>query len=449
MRWRRLGLAAAVFLSGCAVYHARPLRKPALAALKAPSRARLRAAASHLPRPLAPLKLDFRKPLTGAELGIISVLANPALRALRARDRVANAQAFNAGLLPDPVIDYAALRPYGPNTAGHTTSLAYGFLWDLSALLTHGATVRKARFHARSVEAQVAWQEWVMANRTRMAAIHLYWLRRERAVTQAVLPLWHRADRMLAADVARGVVTPARFALWARQYLTVHAQACRLARAATGARLALNADLGLGPAARPWLAAPHGPPPPRAGAATLFRRARTHRLDLAALAAAYHSAQQGVLQAVLNQYPQLSLGLAGARNTSGITSAGIQIGLVLPIFTGNRGQIAIARARRLAAFRDYVARLAHARAQIYALRARVASLYREMRATRARDHRLRRLVRHLHRAHVRRDIGLLRLLRIAGPATSALEQDMAIADRYAQARVALQTATGTPWRLSR
>ncbi|MDA8390418.1 MAG: TolC family protein, partial [Gammaproteobacteria bacterium] len=251
MRSCWLALAVAILLPGCAQYHARPLRKPALAALKAPSAAQLRAQALRLRAPFAVTRLDFRKPLTGTELGIISVLANPALRALRAHDRIAHAQVFNAGLLPDPVIQYQALRPYGPRSAGRSTSLADGFLWDLSALVTHAATVRVARFHARSVEAQVAWQEWVMANRTRIAAIHVYWLRRQRALALATLPLWRRAHRWLAADVRSGVVAPARLVLWQAAYQHARAQTWRLARAATIARMALDADLGLPPATHP------------------------------------------------------------------------------------------------------------------------------------------------------------------------------------------------------
>src|ERR1700687_2090637 len=48
------------------------------------------------------IKLDFSKPLTAEELRVIAVLVNPTLKALRAKEGVARAQVFDAGLLPNP-----------------------------------------------------------------------------------------------------------------------------------------------------------------------------------------------------------------------------------------------------------------------------------------------------------------------------------------------------------
>ncbi len=445
MRIPALALALAI-LSGCAAYQAKPLRAPALAALKSPSHRALAAAARTLRVPgLVSLPLDFRKPLTGKDLGVIAVIANPSLRALRARERIARAQVFAAGLLPDPVVQFSALKPYGVGSAGRSLALSDGFLWDLSRLVTRSTDIRMARERAASVRYNVAWREWVAANEARLAARQVYWLGAEWRIARKASALLGNHDQVLARDAHRRLIGDRQLLFFqaAQDALRMKAQA--LHRALKAARITLNGQLGLPPWATLRIARPTRLRGVAGAPRSLFHRAVSRRLDLVALVAAYHSADQALLRAVLDQYPRLSLGAAGARNSSGLSEAGLQLSVVVPLFNANRGAVAIARARRAALFKDYVARLAEARAQIYQLDAAQASLDRELAGLKGRRTRLARTARAAGTAWTAHALGLVSYLTLMQELTAVELKMTALRLSRAATTLALVTATARPW----
>ncbi|MGH8737492.1 MAG: TolC family protein, partial [Burkholderiales bacterium] len=89
--------------------------------------------------------------------------------------------------------------------------------------------------------------------------------------------------------------------------------------------------------------------------------------DLLALAAGYRSQEERFRAAVLAQFPALNVGLTRARDTSNLYTQGIGITLSLPIFDGNRGNVAIERATRRRLHDEYRQRLNDAAAEVYAL----------------------------------------------------------------------------------
>lgn len=102
---RVLSIALSTALvGGCSGYAPSPLDDGRTdSALSAPNRQELSRDAIQLRHPrIAPITLDFSKPLTSDELAVIAVLVNPDLKAMRAKAGVADAQVFDAGLLPDP-----------------------------------------------------------------------------------------------------------------------------------------------------------------------------------------------------------------------------------------------------------------------------------------------------------------------------------------------------------
>lgn len=88
------------------------------------------------------------------------------------------------------------------------------------------------------------------------------------------------------------------------------------------------------------------------------------RLDLQALRAGYGAAEADLHKAVLEQFPNLSLGLAYARDTSDNKTLGPAIGFTLPLWNRNRGGIAVAKATREQLHAEYAARLFQTRAEI-------------------------------------------------------------------------------------
>jgi outer membrane protein TolC len=380
------GLCALAASAGCTLYHAQPLEDRELQAVLAPpDRAALERAAPLLMHPrLPPMALALDQPLTPDELAVVSVLANPDLRALRLQQGVADAQVFASGLLPDPQLglgrDRVASAPDATYSAAWAGSLA---LDVLGPLVTRGAERAAAQAHASSVRLDIAWAEWTTAGQARLLAVRLHYQRLAAGLARSAAAT---ADRALARSLAAGERRDLKAdEIELRRIAATDAAARSLAaeRDADATRLELNRMLGFPPLAPLVLAPPpalnawHG-----ADAAALFTVARIARLDLKALAADYDSQQAVVRRAVLGQYPRVALTLNRARDTSRVYTSGQAVGLDLPLWNRNRGVLRIADADRARLRAEYAARLHQARADIAAL---VAALELDERARAARE----------------------------------------------------------------
>jgi outer membrane protein TolC len=357
--WPATGLLAAGLLAGCAAYHPQPLATD----IAAPDAA-LPALAATVDRPfLTPQPVDLAAPLTPNALAVIAVLENPDLKALRTRAAVADAQAFAARLLPDPSVSLGADKILsGPDAF---TALAAQVGADLSMLRTRAAQRAKDKALGAQVRADIAWAEWQTACNARLQGARVSSLSAQLPLAQksaaATQSLYDRAARA----VARGDV--ARVDLDARRLAALDAAATLrgVERDLAAARLELNRMLGLAPDTTLQLArpeAPSGTPPAEA----LTQLALARRLDLAALRKGYDAAEADARLAVIQQFPNFSLTLAGARDTSDNRTVGGQIGFTLPLWNRNRGGIAVAQATRAQLRAEYDARLFQTRADIAA-----------------------------------------------------------------------------------
>ncbi|MDE1948303.1 MAG: hypothetical protein KGI35_06790, partial [Burkholderiales bacterium] len=118
--WSRLPapLVLCLAFAGCASYH--PLPLPAASALPAQTQAlRVDTAGLALPE-LARRKVDLDGPLDIEAVAALAVLNDPRLRLARDARGVAQAQAFAAGLLPDPQFSASRDLPQGDTAATST-----------------------------------------------------------------------------------------------------------------------------------------------------------------------------------------------------------------------------------------------------------------------------------------------------------------------------------------
>jgi hypothetical protein len=99
---------ASAFLTACQTYEPAPLgERPELLS----DVAALTISPSDLPLPeLGAHRFDPSAPLDMDEIAMIAVVNNPDLKAMRGQLGVAEAQAFAAGLLPNPQFSFAATR---------------------------------------------------------------------------------------------------------------------------------------------------------------------------------------------------------------------------------------------------------------------------------------------------------------------------------------------------
>lgn len=359
--WMRLVPLA--LLASCASYRPSPLNSPG-AVLTAPDLAVLSTEAGKIERPfLKAQPIDFGKPLTPNALAVIAVLANPDLKALRLKAGVTDAQAFAARLLPDPTatIGFDKLISGTDPLNGFTGQLGL----DLAALRKRRVTAQGAAAARLQVRLDLAWAEWQTGTAARLQGTRIAGLSRQivyaRASAASANALLERTQRAAGrGDVAASEVDARRLAaLDAADKLRI------IERDLGAARFELNKLLGLPPTVALNLAEPPEPAsaPP---ADTLVMQAIDRRLDLQALRAGYGVAEADVHKAILDQFPNLSLTLAAARDTAGNFTLGPQIGFALPIWNRNRGGIAIARATRAQLHAEYDARLFQTRADIAA-----------------------------------------------------------------------------------
>ncbi len=369
-------------LSGCAKYHSMPLTSATVGEmLKPASMEALRVQAKEIKHPiLKPLDIDLRKGLSADEAAVIAVLANPKLRAARDKKGIAEAQLLQAGILPNPQLSYSLDVPTGGATQGTVDAYGFGLSWDIQSLILRGANVDAARTHAASVDLDVAWQEWQVAQAAKLHAYRLFFLQKELAVAREQEKELQENVKTVRQAVDHGYMTILDLTAAEAALQRAHASVLALAQQEEQERLALNQTLGFPPERSVPLR--HDLKPPSFKTIPSFAKIteglEERRLDLLALKMGYQSEEARLRAAVLAQFPKITLGLAHARDTTNVISTGFAIAIELPFFDRNQGRIAIEEASRKKLFDEYISRLFDARAGIARILADSEALQRQL-----------------------------------------------------------------------
>jgi outer membrane protein TolC len=333
---------AALVLQGCTFYKAAPLP----------------AHPSFQPATGASRPFDARDGLDITEIATLAVLNNPDLRAARVAAKVTQAQVFSAGLLPDPQFNLTRDFPTGSNTAGLTSDFVAALGYSFSALLTHSTQNEAARSDMKQAELNLEWQEWQVIAQSRLLFVRLQSAGQRKDLllrTRAVLA--DRYERTRAALDA-GLVTLDSVTPHLTAVQDVDRQLSDLERQTSQARFEMIALLGLAPDTPLELQGRLAPP--EIDASTLQERLPAllaARPDLQALRAGYDAQDARYRVALLGQFPALNLGVQRSRDTSNAYTRGFAIGLTLPIFNGNRGEIRVQDATREKLRGEYQQRL--------------------------------------------------------------------------------------------
>jgi len=307
--------------------------------------------------------------LDSIEIAMLAVSNNPDLKLARDDLGIAHAQSFAAGLLPDPQVGISSdyVSP-GPRDA--TRAFNYGISMDLMAIAAIPGAKATAEHNVQKLDLGLLWQEQqTIAQARRLFA---------KVRTQdALLPLARQASDLAqtryetyqkAADAGNLTSDSVSAALTAAQ--DAHKQYTDLQHADLQAHADLNALLGLSPQTELTLI---GDESGSTAADASLDDAITHlaqrRADLRALAAGYEAQDSQYRQAILKQFPSLSVGFVRTRDTSNVYTSGFQINLSLPIFNRNQGNVAIESATRQRLRDEYQIRLDQAYADISRLRA--------------------------------------------------------------------------------
>lgn len=349
-----------LLLSGCISYQPLPLTH-------APTAARdlepLVAAAQSLQLPgLEPHAFDPAQPLDMTAIAMLAVIGNPDLKLARGDAGIVRAQAFAAGLLPDPQFSLARDYPSKPN---FFSTFNTGLSLDLGLLVTLSARRDAAGADARKADLTLLWQEWQVVAQARKLFADIGILEQSQALLRQALAL---ADQRLAAAeraLAAGNLTMDTVSSYQTAQADVQRQFDEQTRLVRQTRTALNLLLGLASEVKLALA-PLQPPPALDERAVqqALQHLPTRRPDLLALEAGYQAEEARLRAVVLAQFPTINVGFTRARDTSRLYTSGFTLGLSLPIFTGSRGNIAIETATRQRLHDEYQSRVNAAHAEI-------------------------------------------------------------------------------------
>jgi outer membrane protein TolC len=270
---------------------------------------------------------------------------------------IKRAELFAAGLLPDPQLSASLDYPTG-SAPGTVNAFGLGLGYDIIPLITRRPTMESARAAQAQSRLEVLWQEWQVSQQARSLAVRLDSERRQMTLLKQMRDLYRQRYQRARQAVARGDITLGVAGTDLTALLDTLSRVGQLEQTVNTDGHALNLLLGLAPDAP---LAIHLAPPARLPDKPILKRALKtlpqRRPDLLALQAGYRSQEAKVRAAILSQFPSLSIGINRARDTSDVYTTGFTIGLTLPLFSGNRGGIAVQRATREQLRAEYQARL--------------------------------------------------------------------------------------------
>ena len=378
------------------------------------------------------------------EIGILAVLNNPKLKALRKRWTVSGAQVFSAGLLPDPQLSAGLDKPAG-KAAGLVDAWSLQLGYDIIPLITRQARTDAARKGREKIRLDLLWQEWQVIQQARSLAVRLQFETRRLELLHDIHQLYLDRYRRSARALQDGNVTLDVNGTDLTALLNALTQINQLEQARNETRHELNLLLGLEPGVHLALAPLVAPSPlPKETLANRLAHLPEVRPDLLALKAGYESQEANVRAAILAQFPSLGIGVNRARDTGGDRTTGLSITLHLPILSGNRGTIAIQRATREQLHEEYRSRLAQAEIDIDRLFSLQTILHEQQENLKTYLPHLEKLVHRARRAYARGDIGALTFLNMEFTWVNKRLERLKLTQAEWENRIALEALLALP-----
>jgi outer membrane protein TolC len=369
-------LGAGLSLSGCASYAALPLGDGRGVSVVA----KLAAPTAGMPLPIpATHPFDPSDGLDVTETAMLAVANSPALKLKRDELGVARAQAFAAGLLPDPQLSFGEDFPRHSG-GGLTSAFNVGLSTDIGALLTRSSRLEVARSQAGQVNLDLLWAEWQTVAQVRWLFDQVLNLRAQQTRLASEQAALAQVDVYVRAALDAGNLTYDGASAGLNADADVRKQQADNAIALHQAESDLHVLLGLDASAPlDLVGAPYRVMPTVAQLHQALDDLPRRRPDLLALQAAYASQEAKLHGAVLAQFPALTIGFNTARDTSAIYTRGFSVGLTLPLFDRNRGNIAIEQAIRQQLKDDYESRVLDSRSDMQRLAADLVTLEQQRR----------------------------------------------------------------------
>jgi outer membrane protein TolC len=318
-----------------------------------------------------------------------------------------------------------------------------GLSYEVSALVDHPAKRRGATAALEKQQFALQWTRWQVANHAYALYVSDVSLARVSAeVAQLVVHEQVVADRMRQA-LARGDVTRDIAVQSETTYRDSLLQLDTLGQDHLKAQQELAALLDIRPGTRLMLAAPPEPydVPPDAvhdALANLGQR----RPDLLALRAGYAEQDERYRAALLGQFPRLDIGITRGRDTSAIYTSGIAVTVTLPLFNGNRGNIAVEKTTRESLYEEYTQRLKEAYVAVGNIVSNLDLLGDQLRNAQSMQASLDQATKQARSAHARGDVTLPTLMDLESRRLNQRIATTKLANAVLQQQVELCTLIG-------
>jgi len=343
--------------------------------LSVPSEKEIRIKASKIHHPiLKPVSFNLKDGLSVDEASILAVIQNPILKAERDRRNIAYAELIQAGILPNPKISCSFETPVGGNTEEKVNAYGIDLNWEITSLITRGARRSSYKFKARSIDLDIAWKEWQVAEAAKLAVYRVIISEKKFSLRKKIWLLYKRLLSEVEKGVKLGIITKSELFSVRQKFHDARAELIQSKADLRDSWLDLKRILGV-PAnmdlvleKRIKLMKVRNIPKPQELTDGLDKR----RLDLVALRYGYKSQDERLREAILAQFPKINLAFIAQQDTDGVKTIGFGISLSLPIFNRNQGKIAIEKATRKRLFDEYAARLFEAVSRIYKLTERLS-----------------------------------------------------------------------------
>jgi len=390
------------------------------------------------------LHVDLAKGIGPDEAATIALFSNPALRSIRDRRGLATAQLIQAGILPNPIVSYERDYVTGGNTAGTRTGYTLNAGWEFTSLIPFLPKQTAARKNFRSVDLDVAWQEWQIAVNARTAVYRVLALDAEVGrAREATSGLQQSTDTMRKAAEAHEKTV---LDLAAVESASQESRATMLAleQEFGKQRLGLNKILGVEPEIKVALLAGLVLPTRLAPPAEheLFDNIESQRLDLLGLRQGLESQDATVRAAILAQFPKMSVAVVPATDTGNVHTTGFNITVDVPIFDRNQGVIATERATRQKLLDEYNQRAFEARSDIATAIADIRSLDRQIAAAEEALPLLEKLVNSAQTAIEQRNADVLSYYTARSNLLQKRIQLIKLQEQLLEAHTALEIASG-------
>ncbi len=435
-------LSVSILLTSCASYQAKPL--PDENVLQKNLQMLVVKANETIKSRQGIYKINLTDGLDMTEVAILAVLGNPGLKVQHAQYKIAEAQVFSAGLLPDPQLSTSFDTP-GGGTPSLVNAWGAGLGYDIIPLITQQARKSSKQGLQQKVHLELLWREWRVVQQARSLDVR-YQLENERlSLLHAMQNLYqiryqHSKKGMIQGNITLDVNGTDLTAL-----IDTFSQITQLEQQHNKTRHALNQLLGVQSGATIVLSKlPAEIPLKRTEIYAQLNRLPKIRPDLLALRAGYQAQEEKVRAAILAQFPSFNIGITRARDTGGIYTTGINIGITLPLFSGNRGGIAIERATRKKLFEEYTTRISQAENDVSRLLELQTIIEKQQLNLQTYLPRLKGLVERARKAYSRGDINALTFLNMESTWVNKRLEQISLQQTQWENRIALQTLLTLP-----